>query len=185
MINFALFVCASASIVVRDGAITLEELGEVYITRQSRVIDFQVLRPAPTLPFINLPFNECAVAECRKYASVNDFSKRDCTDGRQEFFKDLFLNEIMDEYQYLLSDLLQEANEIRHRRDLIAGASIVASLANFGLKIVNNHQIRKLKRISLHHQSMIQILAKEIASTQDVLQLSINQTYSKIEDAAR
>lgn len=32
---------------------------------------------------------------------------------------------------------------------------------------------------------MIKVLAKEIQSTQDVLELSINQTYSKIEDAAR
>ena len=148
MIKFALILCVSSSIVVRDGAITLEELGEIYITRQSRIIDFRVLRPAPTLPFIKLPFDECSVDQCRELAKANDFSKRDCSEGRQQFFKDLFLTEIQDEYTFLLSDLLEEANEIRHRRDLIAGASIVASLANFGLKIVNNYQIRNLKRIS-------------------------------------
>jgi hypothetical protein len=185
MIKFALILCVSSSIVVRDGAITLEDLGEIYITRQSRIMDFRVLRPAPTLPFISMPFDECSIAKCRELAKTNDFSKRDCSEGRQQFFKDLFLTEIQDEYNYLLNDLLQEANEIRHRRDLIAGASIVASLANFGMKIVNNYQIRKLKKISMHHQSMIKVLASEILATQDVLQLSINQTYSKIEDAAR
>lgn len=207
MTNRFLLLATFASIGYGDellsGGVSLEAMGKLYLSKQQARHIIEIVRSAPTAPYENLSLAKCSKNKCEEHFSRDRSARKECDENRSEIRLNALKDSIKTEFQERLTRINAEANllkqdfqerkrrsnivenglsGLREKRDIIAGASILSSVLNFSMKVINNIQIRNLKKLTLHTGNRITELESALKNSMSSVSVAINNTYSAISE---
>ena len=176
-------------------------MGKLYLSKQRARHIIEIVRAAPTAPYENLTFAKCSKNSCEEHFSRDRTARKECNENRSESRLKALKDSIKTEFQERLNRINAEANVLkqdfrerkrrsnlvqkgpnglRGKRDIFAGASILSSVLNFSMKVINNVQIRNLKKLTLHTGNRITELEEALKNSMSSVSVAINNTYSAI-----